>query len=225
MNDPRQSRGYRNCNPGNIDYNPNNKWLGLAEPPIESPPLNGGKARFCRFVSHQYGIRALALLLQTYQDRHGLRDVRGIINRWAPSNENNTSAYQIAVANRLGVGVTDHIDLHDPEIMRNLVTAIIHHELGGNPYDERTIREGLKLAGLVEPGVKESRTAKAAAGTAVAGAGAAASMEVVASMVPHADRVGDLLRSLGPWVVALVVILAAGYFIWQRRKQQEELLG
>jgi hypothetical protein len=53
--DPKLSRGYRNRNPGNIEHLPTNKWLGL-----ETPPSDG---RFCRFRSHQHGIRALALLL------------------------------------------------------------------------------------------------------------------------------------------------------------------
>ena len=75
--DPKLSRGYRNRNPGNIEHLATNKWLGL-----ETPPSDG---RFCRFRSHQHGIRALAVLLQSYQDRHGLRTVRGIVARWAPS--------------------------------------------------------------------------------------------------------------------------------------------
>ena len=73
--DPKAARGYRNRNPGNIEHVPANKWLGLADPPSDG--------RFCRFHSHQHGIRALALLLQSYQDRHGLRTVRGIVARWA----------------------------------------------------------------------------------------------------------------------------------------------
>jgi len=78
--DPRQTRGYRNRNPGNIDHQPANRWQGLADPPIETAPP-GSRARFARFVSHEYGIRALAVLLTTYQDRHGLRTIRGIITR------------------------------------------------------------------------------------------------------------------------------------------------
>ena len=57
--DPKLTRGYRNRNPGNIDHVPSNKWLGLADPPLEPPPRAGGRARFCVFKTHQHGIRAL----------------------------------------------------------------------------------------------------------------------------------------------------------------------
>lgn len=222
MNAARQTRGYRNCNPGNIDHNPNNKWLGLASPPLE-PAMNGNTPRFCRFVSHEYGIRALALLLQTYQDRHNLRTVRGIINRWAPITENNTRSYQNAVANHLGVGLAEEIDLHNPETLRKLVEAIIQHELGGNPYSAATIRAGLELAGAVQPGVAQSRTTQAAAGTAAAGATAAFSMEILPAVLPHTAELTNLVQALGPWVVAISVAGAATWFIWNRVKQQRAL--
>ncbi|MFN6998960.1 MAG: structural protein, partial [Elioraea tepidiphila] len=102
--DPKLSRGYRNRNPGNIEHLPTNKWLGL-----ETPPSDG---RFCRFRSHQHGIRALALLLQSYQDRHGLRTIAGIINRWAPGSENDTAAYIAHVARLTGRDPHERLDLH-----------------------------------------------------------------------------------------------------------------
>ena len=94
--DPKTTRGYRNRNPGNIEHVPANKWQGLAEPPSDG--------RFCRFTTHEFGIRALAALLVTYQDRHKLRTPRAIIERWAPKVENDTAAYVAVVARRLGVG-------------------------------------------------------------------------------------------------------------------------
>ena len=106
--DPRQTRGYRNRNPGNIEHQPANRWQGLADPPIEPPPAGGGAPRFARFVSHEYGIRALAMLLTTYQDRHGLRTIRGIVARWAPGRENDTEAYIAAVARLELVQIPPH---------------------------------------------------------------------------------------------------------------------
>ncbi|MBR0651344.1 hypothetical protein GXW78_16850, partial [Roseomonas terrae] len=150
--DPKQSRGYRNCNPGNIEHNPANKWQGLADPPLEPAPLNGSRRRFARFVSHEYGIRALAVLLTTYQDRHGLRTIRGIVSRWAPGNENDTDAYIAAVARRIDRNQRAELNLHRFEDLRPLVEAIIVHELGGNPYRAATIDAGLRLAGVVPSG-------------------------------------------------------------------------
>ncbi|WP_347147235.1 hypothetical protein [Proteus vulgaris] len=48
------ARGERNNNPGNIDYNPRNKWKGLVG--IETGVPN---PRFCVFESPEYGIRAI----------------------------------------------------------------------------------------------------------------------------------------------------------------------
>ena len=161
--DPKATRGYRNRNPGNIEHVPANKWQGLADPPSDG--------RFCRFTSHEFGIRALAMLLITYQDRHGLRTIRGIVNRWAPPNENNTDAYVHAVARKIGVSERDTLDLHTYAHMRPLVDAIIAHELGGNPYSDAVLDEGLRRAGIVKP-VQTVREA-AATGTG-RGAGAVA---------------------------------------------------
>jgi hypothetical protein len=214
-NDPRNSRGYRNRNPGNIEHNPANKWLGL-----DNPPSDG---RFCRFVSHEYGIRALAILLQSYQDRHGLRTLREIIGRYAPPNENKTEAYVNTVARRMGVGRDVTIDVHDPETMRGLVEGIITVELGGQPYDDATLTEGLRMAGLVQPGLAHSGTAKAAAGTAAAAVGTTALMEVVTEIAPHADGIATVLRALGPWTVVCVVLAVAAWFIWQRWRRQHRI--
>jgi hypothetical protein len=214
--DPKAARGYRNRNPGNIEHVPANKWLGLADPPSDG--------RFCRFHSHQHGIRALALLLQSYQDRHGLRTVRGIVARWAPSTENNTRAYQDAVARRLAVGLDDPIDLHDAATLRGLVEAIIRHELGGQPYAPDVIAEGLRLAGLVEPGIARTGTVRAAAGAAAAGLTAATVLEAVELIAPHADGLASVARALGPWGVALAVAGAAAWAIVQRLQRQREIV-
>jgi hypothetical protein len=215
--DPRKSRGYRNRNPGNIEHSPANKWLGLDDPPSDG--------RFCRFVSHEHGIRALAVLLQAYQDRHGLRTVRAIINRFAPGHENPTEAYVTAVARRMGVGRDAAIDVHDPATMRALVEAIIAVELGGQPYDDATLTEGLRMAGLVQPGLAHSGTAKAAAGTAAAAIGTTAVLEAAAAIAPHAEGIATILRALGPWTVACVVAAVAAWFLWHRWRQQKRVAG
>lgn len=219
---PRLSRGYRNRNPGNIDHQPQNRWQGLADPPLEPPPSGGGRARFARFVSHEYGIRALAALLTTYQDRHGLRSIRGIVSRWAPGNENNTEAYIAHVARLTGRHPRAELDLHRYADLRPLVEAIIVHELGGNPYDAATIDAGLRLAGVVPQGraaMARSGTARAAAGTAAAGVGGIAAAETLAAAAPHLGSAAELARALGPWLAALLILAAAAFFIHQRMRR------
>ncbi|MBW6400894.1 structural protein [Roseomonas sp. HJA6] len=219
--DPRQTRGYRNRNPGNLDHVPANRWQGLADPPIETVPP-GGRARFARFVSHEYGIRALAVLLTTYQDRHGLDTIRGIVSRWAPGVENDTEAYIAAVARRMDRHPRQALDLHRYEDLRPLVEAVIVHELGGNPYDRATIDAGLRLAGVVPAGraaVAQTGTARAAAGTAAAGAAAVTVVQPALDAVSQAAPALSVLQTLAPWLAVAVIVAVAAWFIWQRARR------
>ena len=142
-------RGVRNRNPGNIDYNPRNAWqgqLGLEE--------GVAKPRFARFDHPENGIRALGKLLINYRGKDGMPGVGGkgidtvleTINRWAPSNENDTQAYASAVAKRLGVKPADPINIKDPATLCGMVLSIIIHENGGNPYPDAIINEGVRRA-------------------------------------------------------------------------------
>ena len=135
-----QTRGVRNNNPGNIDYNRANKWQG------QMPPNDDLEKRFARFDSPENGIRALGKLLQTYQTKHGLKTVKAIINRWAPSVENDTSAYVRAVEQKTGTAPGADVDLKDPVVLMGFIKAIIHHENAGYEYPESVIREGVRRA-------------------------------------------------------------------------------
>jgi hypothetical protein len=87
-----------------------------------------------------WGIRALSRLLLNYQRNHGLFTVEGIINRYAPPSENQTSNYARVVAKQIGVAVDQPIDLAgDPRLHRALVEAVIKHENGQQPYGEELL--------------------------------------------------------------------------------------
>lgn len=209
-----QSRGYRNRNPGNIDYNSANKWQGQVG--IEPAPV-GGRARFAVFQTHEYGIRTLAALLAVYQDRHHLNTVRGIINRWAPpSDNNNTSAYVANVARKVGVEPDAVVDVHTYEHLRPMVQAIIEQELGGNPYTGTTIDDALRLAGVIRPVATIQEAAATNTGNAAITVGAAAT--AAAGAAPLVQSLGGL----NPWVGGmLVVAVAIGAVVWvlhNRRK-------
>lgn len=137
------TRGIRNNNPGNIDYNPRNKWLGQIG--IEDHP----RARFAKFESPEFGIRAIARLLITYQTKHNLNTVRQLINRWAPPVENDTGAYAKSVADRLRTTPDSVVKVSDPRVMKVLLEAIIRHENGVQPYPEKIITKAMELAGIV----------------------------------------------------------------------------
>jgi hypothetical protein len=121
-------RGIRNNNPGNIDWieNPSKRWRGMVR---KETPEEGG--RFAVFDTPANGVRAIAqeLLLD---ERRGVRTIAGLVSAWAPSSENNTSAYVRAVSRAVGVEPDDSIDVRS--YLPRLVAAIIHHENGVQPY-------------------------------------------------------------------------------------------
>lgn len=143
-------RGIRNYNPGNIERG-TTRWQGMSQ--VQSDP------RFVSFCHPVWGIRAMARILITYQDTHKLRTVWGIISRWAPLPENDTTAYIASVNQQLGLEPGERIDVYDYHTMLELVRAIIRHENGpgplpgGNWYGDVMLADGLALAGIM-PGIQ-----------------------------------------------------------------------
>lgn len=156
-------RGIRNFNPGNIRHAQSVRWQGQA--------VAQSDLEFVQFNGPRWGIRAIARVLITYQDKRLAADgsridtVREIIQRWAPVSENNTDAYTLSVARALGMD-PDHpgIDVYRYQTMRSLVLAIIRHENGPGPlpgsqwYGESIITDGLASAGI-ESGVQHGGSA------------------------------------------------------------------
>jgi hypothetical protein len=136
-------RGVRNNNPGNLDRC-GVPWQGEDR----SEAARKRETRFCVFLQPQFGFRAMAKTLLTYQRKHGLRTVRQIISRWAPPVENDTGAYVRAVANAIGVGMNQDINIAQPCVMLPLLRAIAHHEQGGDHWPDDVIVAGLNLAGI-----------------------------------------------------------------------------
>lgn len=133
------TRGERNNNPGNIDFNPKNKWKGQVG--IEDAPASG-KARFAKFDSPENGIRALAVLLLNYQ-RKGFNTISKIVSRYAPAHENKTDKYAENVSR--WTGIPEDKVLTDDDLVP-LVTAIIRQESGFIPYHSSIIAEGVRRA-------------------------------------------------------------------------------
>ena len=162
---PQNPRGIRNFNPGNIRHAQGVRWQGQADAQTDS--------EFVQFNGPRWGIRALARVLITYQDKRRASDgsridsVREIIERWAPPNENDTASYVATVSRVLGVGPDDGVvDVYNFETMRDLVVAIIRHENGpgslpgGAWYGDAIIADGLQLAGIGR-GAQHGKTAGA----------------------------------------------------------------
>ena len=222
-------RSVRNNNPGNIEHSPNNKWVGIL-PMDRRNDMQLKETRFEVFESPVYGFRALALLMQAYQDRYNCLSVRDIINRWAPPVENDTGAYVNAVAAFIGVRADDPIDVAQYDYMRPLVQAIACHEPGaGYNWSAKYIDEGLRRAGVINhprvvskvPVTKES---VAASGVGMLGIGQFAD---VAPQINDALTQAGATISNGTWVqmifAGLTLTLAVYIAYAQVKKHQAGL--
>lgn len=125
-------RGIRNNNPGNIRHGDN--WQGMKA-------IQTDKS-FVQFKTPQYGIRAMAKVLDSYR-RRGVEYLVDIISTWAPPNENDTGAYIASVEKQTGIYANERITR---EQYPRVIAAIIKHENGFNPYSAATIEEGIALA-------------------------------------------------------------------------------
>ncbi len=126
-------RGIRNHNPMNLRIT-NTSWNGK---------IKGDDKSFETFKSAEYGIRAGAKVLITYQKKYELNTVNQLINRFAPPIENDTNSYAQHIAANLGVGIDEPINVKDNLYI--LISSIIKHENGDNPYSKGTILEGIAM--------------------------------------------------------------------------------
>ena len=208
--------GIRNHNPLNLVHVPRNKWQGLADPPNEG--------RFCRFTSPAFGIRAAALNLIAYQDRHGLRTIKALVEKWAPISENNTRAYVKSVAQRSGVAANLPLDMHSYGHMRPVIEAMIWHENGQQPYSNEVIDEGLRRAGVM-PSVRPLSHTTAGRGGQIAAASTAANVGLETTMqtvesardaVAQASLYVDCLK----YALLALTLLGIGMMLWPLIKGQ-----
>lgn len=201
------ARGLRNFNPGNLRRSAD-PWQGLAEQQTDD--------EFFRFVSMEFGIRAMARILIAYQDRHGIRTIKRIVNRYAPPTENNTSGYINYVADRTGFRPDEELDLHTYAHLRPVIEAMVEKECGRNHgIKPAQFDEGLRLAGVTDPTPKTvtqtvTQTHTGQATTIVAAAG------VLGTAASQAAPVLDTLGKLSPVVaVALIVAAAVAVIVWR----------
>lgn len=207
-------------NPGNIRYRGNDKWQGAASPPQE----NG----FCTFASPVYGIRAIARILITFQDKYGCRTVRDFISRWAPPADlNPTDQYIKNVESWGGFQPMHSLNAHAYADACALVEGIIRQEQGSMPYSEAQIDEALKLAGIVRDPPK-SNTVAAAQSPAVIGGGALAIAATIQAIVAPIADVWDKINAMGIdpriviWGTSGAIAIAGGYMLiqWIKRRKQ-----
>lgn len=121
-------RGIRNNNPGNIEFA--HQKGAVLEPASASVP----KPRFAKFDTAEEGLVCLRDQLVRYYTVYRLHTVSEMINRWAPTSENNTASYVAGVARGIGVGGDTVLTVLNADILTGLMNAIIRYENGMNPY-------------------------------------------------------------------------------------------
>lgn len=131
-------------NPGNIRYS-TDVFVGEIVP--------SSNRSFKQFSSMAFGYRAMFVLIDTYYNKYGLKTIRGIISRYAPSGENNTQAYIDFVSSKMAVGTDHPIDIDNEEQMIDLVSAISWFENGVVP-SRIDVRDGWNLKHNIETAVK-----------------------------------------------------------------------
>jgi|TARA_B100001094_G_scaffold190765_1_gene184708 hypothetical protein len=136
---PRLPRNIRNNNPGNIKLS-GDKWQGSS----------GDDGKFVKFDSPEMGARAMARILNNYQKKHGLKTIKDIVNRWAPSGDNNDpNAYANYVANNIGIDSNSEVDFaKNPELQAKVMKQMIDFEggKGSGYFTPDVIRSGVALA-------------------------------------------------------------------------------
>jgi len=205
------SRGIRNNNPGNLRRT-DDPWQGLAETQTD--------ADFFVFQTPIYGIRSLARTLIKYQDQHGLRTIRQIIGRWAPSAENDTVAYTKAVSNETGFAPDVVLDMHKYEHLKALVAAIIRFENGHEPYTAAQVDKALVLAGVEPPtkNLQQTRTVKGGKAATAATVGLGALEAAKEALDPARDAIQTLVPYLdaAKWLLLAITLIGIGVMIWAR---------
>lgn len=118
-------RGIRNNNPFNIKEHSGDRTQWVGERATDDDKI------FEEFTTMEDGIRAGLIILRNYNRKHGIKNIREIITRFAPSNENNTRVYIRVVADYVGLSPDAVIDFNDEPTMTLLARAIAKHENGG----------------------------------------------------------------------------------------------
>ncbi|MDN3365887.1 hypothetical protein QQO24_01710 [Ralstonia pseudosolanacearum] len=119
----------RATNPGNIRYGSFARSHGA---------IGQDGSGFAIFPDAATGTAAMQALLQSYGGR-GLDTVGGVVGRWAPPSENDTSGYAKAVAKRLGVGVDAKLDMRNPAVIEALGREMAKQEGNAPAYQPRSM--------------------------------------------------------------------------------------
>lgn len=127
--------GVKNNNPCNIEYNKRNDWDGQ---------LNNNGERFAKFKNPAFGFRATAKILRSYA-RQGYTTLEQMINRFAPSHENNTNLYAKNVSDWTGIAQNQVVNVNNNDELARVIHAMSRMEVG-QYYGLTMARKGVDMA-------------------------------------------------------------------------------
>ena len=139
-NNPLNIRRSRSATTGDACLSKKDQWKGMAE-------VQSDRA-FVQFKSLEYGWRAaFYLLTRTYYHKYRLYTIRGIISRWAPSSENDTSAYIANVSRLTGIDPDEPLGIpsEKPSRWMALGVAMAIQENGTDSIDWFAMLRGWEL--------------------------------------------------------------------------------
>jgi len=126
--EPGAPAGYLNNNPGNLRSDGRTKWYGATGVP-KAP-------QFLSFNTPEDGIRGMTRVLYNYGKKHNISTIPGVVSRYAPTSENDTSKYTKAVEKLYGAQPDQKIDLTDEATLQKLVPAMLEQEIGKKWLDK-----------------------------------------------------------------------------------------
>lgn len=137
-------RGIRNNNPLNISYVPGQQGAV------------GSDGRFGIYGSQEEGIASAERQLLRYQDR-GIDTLTKVLNKWAPSSENNTAAYISTVARDTGIDPNEKVDFRNRQQAAAIIASMARHETG-RKLDPTVVNRGVVAGGAAANGMKQTQT-------------------------------------------------------------------
>ncbi|ELY5224125.1 hypothetical protein ACTRMU_004448 [Yersinia enterocolitica] len=99
---------------------------------------NTKSGKFAVFPTLDEGVLAATKRLQIYGSK-GINNVKDIVNKWAPSNENDTAAYIRHVVKSTKFSENEKLNLNDPAVLAKLISAMATKEGAGSRVTEGAV--------------------------------------------------------------------------------------
>lgn len=99
---------------------------------------NTQSGKFAVFPTLDEGVLAATKQLQIYGSK-GINNVKEIVSKWAPSNENDTAAYIRHVVKSTKFSENEKLNLNDPAVLAKLISAMATKEGAGSRVTEGAV--------------------------------------------------------------------------------------